>query len=450
MNQRPNHTIRAESAELSILALVLRHPDTLAEAQSLMLRAGAFQSMYNRAIWTGFVQDAQADWMPDEVTLRERWAPTVGKPGNPFQTGAALDGWVRGIKGRAAHRRNLGQYIEAVLTTHRARQILDSANVLLGTGAAGDGLETARAVIAEADGLATLTGLPLRAETSQIRTMEDIVSVYAHEQLAIRRGEMVDTRIRMGISALDRRWRFGPGEIGVMAGRPGMGKTQALLTFLRNVARLDGGSGMCSIEMGAPALARRAMSSAVKESAALVEYEHGVARVLSEWSHDRTPVYIDSTSTTLDDVLRSVRVMAVKHGCRFVGVDYLQRIRLPSAAREDIAISAAVNAFAALAKELGIFVLLLAQLNRSVEKREDKHPGIYDLKGASGIEDAADWIVLMYRDAYYEAMSGGTPAEPHIVEMMFGKARFGGVGRALLSWTPGDGYLYDAADRTFE
>ena len=445
-----NHQIRAEAAELSVLALVLRDPDVLADAKALGLRAASFQSMYHRAIWSGFVQDKQQGWDPDEVTLTERWAPTAGKHGSPFPSADSLRTWTQSAHRRAAHRKHLGQYVEQVLLTARARELLERAEHIIGAGDAGDSVETARDVLASAGDFVELAGRPLTVERSALRWMDEIVSDYVKEQLAIRKGDAPDTRIQTGLISLDREWRLGPGEISIVAGRPGMGKTQFALTLLRNIARIHGQSGLCSIEMGGPALARRAVSSEVRESASLVEWEQGATQAMSAWARESTPVVCDTRSRRLDEVLGSVRTMAITHGCRFVAVDYLQRLKLPSAAREDIAISEAVNTFAETAKNLNVHIQLLAQLNRGVEARPDKRPRLSDLKGASGIEDAADWIFFLYRDAYYQLMAGEAAQTPHILEVNAAKARFGAVGARRVLWTPGAGYIYDPLSEGFE
>ena len=151
----------------------------------------------------------------------------------------------------------------------------------------------------------------------------------------------------------------------------------------------------------------------------------------------RAPIFIDDTPaiTTLELRARTRRLKA-QHGVGLVMVDYLQLMR--SSRRVDsreLEISDISRSLKALAKELGIPVIALAQLNRKVEERQNKRPMLSDLRESGAIEQDADIIMFIYRDEAYNKRDDNP--RKGIAEIIIGKQRNGPTGTVELAYVAG-------------
>jgi replicative DNA helicase len=140
------------------------------------------------------------------------------------------------------------------------------------------------------------------------------------------------------------------------------------------------------------------------------------------------PVWLDDTpGLTLMELRAKARRLKAQHGLSFIVVDYLQLMR--SGVRNDSReqeISEISRSLKGFAKEMGIPVMALSQLNRSVETRgtKDKRPQLSDLRESGAIEQDADTILFIYRDEVYNPES----TEQGIAEIIIGKQRAGPTG----------------------
>lgn len=192
----------------------------------------------------------------------------------------------------------------------------------------------------------------------------------------------------------------------IIAARPGMGKTALACNMVANMAKRFTKSGVFSLEMDADELDDRwnASESGINGST----LKHGGHIGKAEW--DRLadifemkyhwPVIIDDTGgLTIGEIKRRARDMK-RQGAKIIFIDQLSQIRagkdmLRKAPWEINTIH--VEELAFLKKELRIPVVLLAQLNRELEKRADKKPMLSDLKNTGMLEEAADIVLLGYR-----------------------------------------------------
>jgi len=112
-------------------------------------------------------------------------------------------------------------------------------------------------------------------------------------------------------------------------------------------------------------------------------------------------------------------------------VDHLQKIRGSSQyQRKDLEVGDATQTLKAAAKELQIPLILLCQLNRKCEERNDKRPEMSDLRESGSIEQDADIVAFLYRDEYYNEKT----TMPGTAELNFAKHRNGATGRVMLTW----------------
>jgi replicative DNA helicase len=213
-----------------------------------------------------------------------------------------------------------------------------------------------------------------------------------------------DTGIPSGIGALDGLMRgFKKGQLCIVAGRPGMGKTALGLTLAMNAALAQNRVLFASLEMTRDDLTARLLSRLLGEPV------HSGARYDDKAMEEaakklkRLPLYIDDTSgVTVTQIATSARRQARVKGLDILFIDYLGLVASENkhASRvhqiEDI-----TTALKSLAKELGIPIVLLCQLNRAVESRDDKRPTLADLRDSGSIEQDADAVIFVYREEYY-------------------------------------------------
>lgn len=225
-----------------------------------------------------------------------------------------------------------------------------------------------------------------------------------------------------GFSDLDRFIGGGyrPGRLIVAAGRPGMGKSVFGIASARRVALKGYGVVYFSLEIDGEEVAARTIAASLAMTSAPIEYSKILARDLSDWQkqkvHEaaqnlgRLPMEIDATGgVSMFEIDARVRMCAdawarrqVKLG--LVVIDYLGLVR-PSdryKGRKVDELGEIAWASKQLAKRFGCAVLLLSQLNRAVEGRDDKRPTMADLRDSGNIEEHADIVALLYRPAYYD------------------------------------------------
>lgn len=261
------------------------------------------------------------------------------------------------------------------------------------------------------------------------------------------------TGVSTGFCELDRLTTgLHDGELFIVAGRPGMGKTSFVLNAAANLARprpglepedaipSEVGSVFFSLEMPKEQLAMRLLASEARVDVSRLR--SGMLRP-DDWTKltvaatqlGKMPIWIDDTpAITLLDLRSKVRRLqaSIERGdarptkkLGLVAIDYMQLMQGPrSAGNREQEISALSRGLKQLAKEMGVPVMALSQLNRSVETRKakDKRPQLSDLRESGAIEQDADTILFLYRDEYYfkdESVDRG------IAEVIIAKQRNG-------------------------
>lgn len=217
-----------------------------------------------------------------------------------------------------------------------------------------------------------------------------------------------------------------PGELTIFAGRPGLGKTALLVTIAAHVAR-DKPVAVFSAEMPALQLARRC--AALLGGVSQTRLRRPKQLTDEDWARvtegtgrfgERKLWIDDRQQPSIEHVRTECIGHKARHGLALVLIDYCQLVQGHGANRYEQLLNVAYSS-KALAKELSIPVVLLAQINRGVETREEKRPRMSDLRDSGGIEEAADIIGMLYREGYYDSDFG----MPQVVECMLEKHRNG-------------------------
>jgi len=213
-----------------------------------------------------------------------------------------------------------------------------------------------------------------------------------------------------------------PGQLVILAGRPGMGKTATAITFSLNAARKGVSALMISLEMTAQDLAERALSEQCYRQGHDLEYQkvaEGVRLSDLDVQHlDRAetdlaklPMRIEQRpGMTLAQIASAARrYFATQREAGYpeglLVVDYLGLVQASGRYRGQRVneTGETTRGLKALAKELGVPIILLCQLNRAVESRDDKKPRLPDLRDSGDIEQDADTVIFCYREEYYLA-----------------------------------------------
>ena len=243
------------------------------------------------------------------------------------------------------------------------------------------------------------------------------------------------TGLKSGLNGLDFLLNgFRPGKVYYVAARPSMGKTALAVDILRN--NKDVTSLLVSMEMESDELAQRAICSEARVDGGRAQL--GLFND-SDWSKMASAIgkLCSSKIWIQDQAVQSVaslystsRKWKRKHDLGLLVVDYLQLLE-GDGTDFDI-ISKASKMFKRIAKELKIPVIVLSQLNRELEKREDKKPRMSDLRGSGQIEQDADVILFPYREAVYCECKGMNDScgkgHQKDAQIIIGKHRGGKIG----------------------
>ncbi len=236
---------------------------------------------------------------------------------------------------------------------------------------------------------------------------------------------------------------FQPSDLIVVAARPSMGKTAFCLDVARHAAVVENiPVALFSLEMSKEQIALRLLCAEAQVDGSLLR--KGMLRdsdfprlttaagVLSE-----SPIFVDDTpGISALEMRAKARRLKAERNVGLIIVDYLQLMRGrqgPERSREQ-EISEISRSLKALAKELGVPVMALSQLNRRVEERGDKIPQLSDLRESGAIEQDADLILFIYRDEVYNK----SPDNPKkgTADIIVGKHRNGPTGKVTLTFLP--------------
>lgn len=220
-----------------------------------------------------------------------------------------------------------------------------------------------------------------------------------------------------------------PGDLIVIGARPGMGKTALAVTLTSNVSTTHGVL-VFSAEMPSQQIMRRVLA----KEASIPQGRLRRAEQLSDsdWAAITPAVatiadqkfWVDDKALPSLEYIRAESFMLkAKHGLGLVIIDYVQLVKSGGRNRYEELRDISYG-LKALAKDLGIPVIALAQLNRSVESRDEKRPYMSDLRDSGAIEEAADIIALLYREGYYDPDFG----MPYVLECSVEKNRNGDRG----------------------
>lgn len=222
---------------------------------------------------------------------------------------------------------------------------------------------------------------------------------------------------------------FQPGEYIVIAGRPSMGKTAFALNICHNATEAsEVPVGFISIEMGKQQLGIRSLS--IKTQIEMYKLRKGKIKnnewlMLSQGASDlaELPIHFDFSAFELSEIQKTFMLMAEKHKCKLIAIDYLQLADVHGMRKREQEVATISRILKNLARKYNVCCIALCQLNRNPE-REERRPILADLRESGAIEQDADIVLFIYREK----------KDSSVTEIIIGKGRNIGQNIIKLQW----------------
>ena len=417
----PPHSIEAESSVLGALLLNNSSWDHVSD----LLAEADFYRHEHRLVFDAISAMVNANREADVVTVFEH----LKRRGKHDEAGGL------------AYLNSLAQYVPSAASIRRYTEIVREKAVL-------------RRLVAASDEIATAAFNPGDRSVAELLddAQQKVFAIgeqgaprddwQAGEQGALELLDAIQARhdgnddfTPTGLAAVDDMLNGGmrPGQVVVIAGRPSMGKTALALSIGELVADSKP-VGLLSMEMPKAEVQSRRMSIRSRIPFHKILRPERIAD--TEWGRlteaievlRQTPLYVsDQTALTINQVRSKARALKRRHGLGLLIVDYVGLMEgTDRRANRATQLGEVSRGIKALAKELGVPILLLAQLNREVEKRPGMRPILADLRECGDIEQDADIIVFVHRPHHVKPDLG--PEWKSYAELIIGKNRSGACG----------------------
>lgn len=426
LERMPPHSLEAEQ---SVLGAILLDRDALLQVAEV-LRVEDFYREAHRLIYSACLDLEARGEAVDLLTVTEE----LRRRGELEAVGGAS--YLTTLTTVVPSVANAGHYARIVAQKAALRQLIQVARRIAERAYDEDG--DVIEIIDEAERL-ILQVAGGRYREGFVSIKEVLVNTFQQlERVASHKGEVTGLPT---FSDLDRLLSgLQPSDLIICAARPGMGKTSFCLNIAQNVAvKKKVPVAIFSLEMSRDQVVQRmlAAEAMVEQHRLRTGYlkEDDWARLVSAASLlAEAPIYIDDTpAITVMEVRAKARRLQAECGLGLVVIDYLQLMqahrRVDNRQQEIALISRALKA---LARELNVPVLVLSQLNRGVEQRQDKRPVMADLLESGAIEADADVIIFLYRPQYYDPDTD----KKGIAEVIVAKHRNGPVGTVEMAFLP--------------
>ena len=437
MEERQQQQVPPHStdAERSVLGGMLIDGGAL-ELALEQLREEDFYLPAHQAIFSGMREIRSAGGAVDLVTLSN----ALERHGKLEMVGGAL--YLSELMGFVPTAANAQEYIGIVEEKSVRRLLIRAGGQLIRAGSdiARDGMndegELENTLNAAERRIYDIT---MRKSADTLTPIDQIVPEAFNEisELMERRGKI--TGVSTGFTELNRMTNgFQKSDLIIVAARPAMGKTAFALNIAQYAALHDNRTVVVfSLEMSASQLVQRMLcteatveSQKIKEGTVTSEDLKRLIDVMEPMS--RAKLFIDdSGGATVPEIRSKCRRLRARHGLDMVVIDYLQLMQSGGGRKSDSRtqeVSDMTRQLKLLARELDVPVVLLAQLNRGPETRQDHTPMIADLRESGSIEQDADMVILLYRPAVYDEEADNTS------QAIIAKHRHGPTGTVMLAW----------------
>ena len=289
--------------------------------------------------------------------------------------------------------------------------------------------------------------------TGAPQSIKDILSTVKQE---LQDANLIQQKlIKTGFNNIDERLNgFKDGDLIIVAGRPGMGKTTWALNIATNNILKGKTVLVFSLEMTNEQLIKKIVSS---ESGLSMKSLLTGNLTANEWDKfntfekklSKSNLYVyDKSPITIETLVNKTKAIQSIKDIDLIVVDYLQLLMTSNKAPSNSDSRAASmtyisNLLKGLAKDVGCPVISLSQLNRGVEARVDKRPVLSDLRDSGSIEQDADMVIMLYREEYYDSLNTG------LAEVIVRKNRLGETGDFNLAFDGATSKFLDPEEEAF-
>jgi replicative DNA helicase len=390
------------AAEQSVLGGMLLSKDAIADVLE-RLRPGDFYRPAHQNVYDAILDLYSRGEPADAVTV----AAELDRRGLLRRIGGAP--YLHTLISTVPTAANAGYYAGIVAEKALLRRLVEAGTRVVQYGYAGAEGADVNEIVDRAQ--AEIYDVTERRTAEDFVPLEELLQPTMDEIDAIASAGGISRGVPTGFTELDELTNgLHPGQMIVVAARPGMGKSTLGLDFLRSCSiknRLS--SVVFSLEMSKSEIVMRLLSAEAKIK--LADMRSGrmsdddwtrLARRMSEISE--APLYIDdSPNLTMMEIRAKARRLKQKSDLRLVVIDYLQLMtsgkKVESRQQE---VSEFSRQLKLLAKELEVPVVAMSQLNRGPEQRTDKKPMLADLRESGAIEQDADMVILLHRPDAFE------------------------------------------------
>lgn len=424
------------AAEQSLLGAMLLSRDAITEVVE-GLRIQDFYRPAHRTVYEAILELFNSGAPVDPVTVLDK----LTKSGELMKVGGAP--YLHTLFANVPTVGSAGYYAQIVTRLAVLRRLVEAGVRIqqLGYGAAEESTEAeeiaqvvdlAHAALDQVSHSITSTG-PVEVDTLLTGVMEDL-EAYADPSLTPPGMPILLAELGRIIARLD------PGSMTVLAGRPATGKS-TLATNLAVLAAKAGVRGIIfSLEMGRSEIMQRILSDLARvnftdmRAGTMADEDWSrLARRVGELMDEPLPLAIDDTTNqTPSGILAQVRRYKQKHpDTRFVIIDYAQLVTGEGRSNEsrEREVASISRTCKLIAKQLEVAVILVAQVNRGPEQRQDKKPMPSDLRESGALEADADNIIFTHRPSMYDPDD-----RPGEADLILAKHRNGPTGIAALAW----------------
>lgn len=411
-------------AEQAVLGAMLLEKEAIARVAE-MLRPEDFYRESHRLIYEAALTLYGRNDAVDLVTMTE----TLRRDDKLEAAGGIT--YITGLANSVPTAANIHYHARIVEEKALLRQLISAATQVATMGY--DGADEVEQIVDNAEKM--ILDVSQRRITKEFTPIKSIImdAFRKIEDLYSNKGGI--TGLATGFKDLDKLTAgLQPSDLILVAARPSMGKTAFVLNITSHVAiREKSAVAFFSLEMSKEQLVQRMLcAEASIDSQRLrvgeLEDKDWTKLITAADRLSQSPIFIDDQAgITVMEMRSKARRLKVEHNLKLIVIDYLQLMQGSSKGKgsenRQQEISEISRSLKGLARELGVPIIALSQLSRSVEQRQVKRPMLSDLRESGSLEQDADIVSFLYREDYYNPET----AEPNITEVIVAKHRNGPV-----------------------
>lgn len=426
MEKIPPHN---DEAEKSVLGSAMLSKDALLDIMDVVKPRDFYSEMHKEIF--ACIRDLYGRSLPiDTLTVSEE----LKKRNSLEMVGGRA--YIASLASSVPSTANAGQYAKIVAEKAMLRRLIDTSS---------DIIEQSYKEKMDAEGILDyaergIFEIAQSRETKEVAPLKDVLirNIEIIDEASSRDGNVIG--VPTGFRDLDAKTSgMQKSDLIILAARPAMGKT----AFALNVAQQAALKGNASVLIFSMEMSKEQLGQRLLAMESRIEMQKLKTGDLNRKDWDDLNIALDTLSEAkifIDDT-PGISIMSIKNKCRrvkaehgldLIVLDYLQLMtyegRTDSRQQE---ISALSRNLKLLAREMDCPVIVLSQLSRAPEQRQDHRPQLADLRESGSIEQDADIVLFLYRDDYYEKENSENPG---VCEVIIAKQRSGPTGTVELTW----------------